>query len=518
MHIFISFYFQFFIHRCAYAKLISKVFLDVTDLVEYNFQLLTQDFSNSFFCLSQNDPTTGFAFDASKPAGHIYDEYYGSHDAAAQDELRQRLILGSHLAHHMRLQLEEKRGYSSTVGISTSKLLSKLVGNVNKPSDQTTLFPPYESYDIEPSNVCSFLDSHDIGKIPYIGFKMAEKIREYALQHLVETPLHGVSAEEKCITVHDIRTLPNMSAHLLDKILSGPGMPHGIGSKAWDLLNGIDDSEVSQARELPRQISIEDSYGRLDTLIEVHKQLVILATSLIKRMRIDLTEDEIDEPDPTTVRDEEDTSPAVNIRWLAHPKTLRLSTRPRLIRDTHGYRARTFNRISRSTAVPNFLHNLSENVETLAERLVTEVLLPLFRRLHPEKTGWDLSLLNVAVTNLVETAGTSKYSTGRDIGKMFRNQEDHLRAWKVEDRDVSPTGRSIGEGNDSTTTFNNDALQPGNKGFGSQASQFSDIQGGWDEDEYEDLDQSLSSSCPFCATVMPYFAMPAHLRFHEAED
>jgi DNA polymerase iota len=524
MNIFISFYFKFLIHGCARAKSISKVFLDVTDLVDYNFRLLTRDLSNSFFCLSQNDPTVGFAFDASKPAGHVYDEYYGSYDVA-QDELRQRLILGSHLARHMRLQLEEQRGYTSTVGISTSKLLSKLVGNVNKPNDQTTLLPPYDSCDNEPGNVCSFIDSHDIGKIPNIGFKMADKLRKYALQHLADRPLLGEAAEETRITVHDIRTLPNMSVRLLDKILSGPGMPHGIASKAWDLLNGVDESEVSQARELPRQISIEDSYGRLDTLIEVHKQLVILATSLIKRMRIDLTEDEIDEREPTVLGDEGHTTPTVNVRWLAHPKTLRLSTRPRLLRDIHGNLARTFNRVSRSTAVPTFLYDLSESVELLAEKLVIEYLLPLFRRLHPEKTGWDLSLLNVAITNLVETAGNGKNSTGRDIGKMFRNQEDHLRAWKVEDRDVSPSEFSTGKGSDDAIMSNNDALDTGKKGSGSedmiplsQASQLSHIQNGWDEDEDEDIDQSLSSQCPFCASVMPYFAMPAHLRFHEAED
>jgi DNA polymerase iota len=43
---------------------------------------------------------------------------------------------------------------------------------------------------------------------------------------------------------------------------------------------------------------------------------------------------------------------------------------------------------------------LDENIDALAERLVRESLFSMFRKLHPEKTGWNLSLLNVAVTNM----------------------------------------------------------------------------------------------------------------------
>jgi DNA polymerase iota len=440
-------------------------------------------------------------------------------------ELRQRLVLGSHLARHMRSQLEEKKGHTSTVGISTSKLLSKLVGNVNKPNDQTTLLPPYVSYDSEPSNVSTFIDGHDIGKIPNIGFKMAHKLREYALQHLNNHPPDDVNHEGRTVTVYDVRTMADIGPSLLDKILSGPGMPHGIGARTWALLNGIDDTEVGQARELPRQISIEDSYGCLDNVLEVHKQLLILSTSLINRMRIDLTEDETEQQDPAVVLDSNDTASAINKRWLAHPKTLRLSTRPRPPRNLNGSRARTFNRVSRSTSVPTYMYNLTETVEALANRLVETVLLPLFRRIHPEKTGWDLSLLNIAVTNLVEAASSNKQATGRDIGMMFKNQEDHLRAWKVVDRDISPDEAFIDIDNDINTN-NSDTPGRGStyQNVGSedrlplsQVSQFLPSQGEWDEED-ADMGEQLSSTCPICASEMPYFAMAAHLRFHESED
>lgn len=47
--------------------------MDVSDIVQYNVHLLNpHDLSNSFFCLSKNDPTEGFAYDASKVAGCVY--------------------------------------------------------------------------------------------------------------------------------------------------------------------------------------------------------------------------------------------------------------------------------------------------------------------------------------------------------------------------------------------------------------------------------------------------------------
>ena len=49
--------------------------MDVSDIVEYNVGLLNpNDLTNSYFCLSKNDPTAGFSFDASQVAGHTYPE------------------------------------------------------------------------------------------------------------------------------------------------------------------------------------------------------------------------------------------------------------------------------------------------------------------------------------------------------------------------------------------------------------------------------------------------------------
>ena len=163
------------------------------------------------------------------------------------------------------------------MGISTNKLLSKLVGNVNKPNDQTTLLPPYNSDDGN-DNVTSFIDGHEVGKLPGIGFKIAQKLRAHVLQRPAEYNdglVYGGTKED--ILVGDVRQYPNIGPEVLEQILGGPGTPHGIGAKVYGLLCGCDDSEVGQARDVPTQISLEDSYTRLDTIRQVQEELLSLS-------------------------------------------------------------------------------------------------------------------------------------------------------------------------------------------------------------------------------------------------
>jgi DNA polymerase iota len=155
-----------------------------------------------------------------------------------------------------------------------------------------------------------------------------------------------------------------MGPAMLEKTLGGPGAAKGIGMRIWGILHGVDNTEVLEARDLPTQISIEDSYGRgrFDNLENVRRELVVLTASLIRRMRTDL----LDKSEETS-------------RWLAHPRTLRLSTRPRNAPETDGIRTYNANRISRSAPLPGFIFNLDENLDALAERLVQECLLSMFR-------------------------------------------------------------------------------------------------------------------------------------------
>jgi DNA polymerase iota len=438
------------------------------------------------------------------------------------DPLHLRLALASHLAHYLRTRLASDMGYTATVGVSTNKLLSKLVGNTHKPNAQTTLVPPYVSdKDNETSdNVTRFLDTYEIGKIPGIGFKTAQKLRAHVLQRPanIDTGLvYGATKEH--VSVRDVRMYPAMSPDTLERILRGPGVPQGIGARIWSLLNGCDETEVGQARETPRQISIEDSYMRLDTLDAVVKELRVLAKRLVERMHMDLLEEDEDR-----VQDAPSVPLMTAKRWLAHPRTIRLSTRPRPPQNPNGNRNRSFARVSRSAPMPSFVFSLKDDIASVIERLLCETLVPLFRRLHPEKSGWNLTLVNVAATNMMDTA-SEKGGIGRDISKMFKQQDEVLRQWKVEEEEEEEPAAAIvpvqttitgdSSGLSPKVDYSSDiAVMVGSEDVPTPSQEVENSAVGmWASDDESKADQD-SFCCDECGASMPTFAMGAHYRWH----
>ena len=509
--------------------MLSKVFMDVTDMIEYNQALLSQnDLTASFFHLRRADPTVGFPCDARTISGGVFPAKTSCkdvHDSADSKDLLERLCLGSHLAQHLRHLLEEHNGYTSTVGISTNKLISKLVGNVNKPKGQTTLIPPYLPCRNGLSHVNQFIDDHDIGKIPGIGFKIAQKIRSHVLGRLAAHDIGLVyGGTKENVSAGDVRRYPGMGPKLLERVLSGHGVPKDLPDRVWSLINGVDDSDVAKGREVPQQISIEDSYIRLDEMTEVKEKLKLLAASLIKRMRLDLTscfKDRLVEIPPN----EEKTLPNCvaapeALQWIAHPRTIRLSTRPRSLLQPDSTRLSTFTRISKSGPMPSFIFSLGSSVDVLSEKLLIETLEPLFRKLHPEKTGWNLSLVNICATNIAIIAGDCKDGAGRDISRMFKQQDETLKNWKIEDVDVAPSEDDLartklntvtdiddGSGMRSASTQASFSFTPENTRIPTQESN----NHAWDS---EDEDVDMGENCRTCGAIMPAFAMVAHDRFH----
>ncbi|EFE30800.1 uncharacterized protein ARB_02290 [Trichophyton benhamiae CBS 112371] len=480
----------------------DEVFLDVTSMIEYNLQWLAPNVKNSFFLLDRDDFTVGFEYDPTVYCGPTYpplDDKLQPSRGSSPSDLGQRLILASHLANYIRRQLEEKHGYTSTVGISTSKLLSKLAGNVHKPRNQTTLIPPFlDDADQSDNYITQFMDGHEIGKVPGIGFKIASRIRAAVHGHGNDLELYRELREDDKVTVGAVRTFPGMGPLMLDKILSGGGWPKDIGSKIWELINGVDHSEVAAARMVPTQISIEDSFRQLDTLDAVKKEMLPLASSLIRRMHTDL----IDDDEEDNANDQVSALSERKRRWLAHPRTLRLSTRSRVPPgSTNQAQSLYNNRISRSCPVPQFIFSFNEDVNAIAERLVHESLIPTFKRLHPEKSGWRISLMNVAVTNMVDSAGSTKNSAGRDIEKMFKSQNQVLREWRIHDTDVD------------TASHEGASMQDGQE---LQEPAGDEI---WEDDGDSVMGTGTScSECHICGASIPNFALQAHETYHSITD
>lgn len=256
----------------------------------------------------------------------------------------------------------------------------------------------------------------------------------------------------------------------------------------------------------------------------------MLAFSLIKRLRLDLTavsDDNMIRPhldgQADRVLNESNYFPR---RWLAHPRTLRLSTRPRPPLNPDGTRPRTFTRISKSSIMPLFVLNLENSIDELSDKLVAETLLPLFRRLHPEKSGWNLSLVNVCATNMVLTASDGKKGAGRDIGRMLQKQDDVLKDWKIDDVGNSPVSdhyepkQWVGHDNDpEDVTADHQGLWPK---YGSGSEDIRELtQQSLNDDECwssEDQMEDTGEICNTCGAVMPPFAMVAHARFHALSD
>ncbi|KXH28213.1 impB/mucB/samB family protein [Colletotrichum simmondsii] len=471
----------------------DEVFMDVTDIINYNMFCLNRvSLSESFFHLSKKDPEKGFLCDLTKVAGCVYGKTPGTGDL--NNSAYVRLLLASHLAFHLRMKVEEDFGFTASVGISTNKLLSKLVGSVNKPRNQTTLM----SFD--DAVVTEFMDAHSVRKVPGIGFKTSRALEEKYLA----APLGPDDADRETtlLKVYDVRTHEQTSLDALEKLLGGPGSERGVGERVWGLLHGVDDTEVKDASDVPSQISIEDTYKGLESMSQIERELRKISASLIRRMRTDLLTDD----------NSDDSAEPGSQRWIAHPKTLRLSIRQWPSSDapqgTSWHSHPDFQRISRSQPMPNFVFNTKETPDSLAERLTTEVLLPTMKKFFPAGHKWNLQLMNVCVANLAASGSEAGPGVGRDISVMFRKQDDVLRQWKIDTTIVEDDGC---DGGDDVHDAQRQSISD-HEVEEMEVEEFDDDDGGsWEGDE-------VTARCPLCGHSIPPFALAAHARFHDFED
>ncbi|KAK7977659.1 hypothetical protein PG988_005149 [Apiospora saccharicola] len=517
---------------------LDEVFLDVTDIVDYNVQLLNPNaLAHSFFQLSEQDPEKGFDFDASACFGcTIPAKRPDDGGATPGNSAYARLLLASHLAGYLRHKLEEDFGYTSTCGVSTNKVLAKLAGTKNKPKNQTTLLNLHEG------DVQAFMDEWAIRKIPGMGSKTSQLVESHVLERPTEADPHDHEHSAK-ITTQEVLAYPSMSPGLLKKILGGPGVERGIGDKVWNMLHGVDNADVKEASDIPTQISIEDTYvtKALNTQAELMRELHALSRSLIRRMRVDLVVAD-DDRTGSSVSDTTTSGTGASQKWLAYPKTLCLSTR---VKSRPGVtdgsqqappRDNYYNRSSRSSPLPTFVFSLKDDIDYVAERLVNESILPLFRRLHSERQNWNLALINICVTNMVATGNQDgSIGDGRDISKMFKTQDAKLKEFTVyscdDQRSRVPSTKLSLSSELSNSCENSTAVVPQGPTVVAEGvvndntDQYSPMEEGdagdmvvaWDDGDDDD-DEGDGRICPECSQRIPEFAMGAHRRFHLLGD
>lgn len=164
-----------------------------------------------------------------------------------------KLRLASHIAQEIRNKLFDELGLTCSAGIAHNKLLAKLVGTVNKPNDQTTVYPEHAS------TLVSLLSS--VRLIPGIGVKTAETLQT--------------------LNIRTVNDLQNAEISFLTRTFSSD-----IAVRLKNLSLGIDRSEVKQSGK-PSSIGLEDSFKMVNVQSKVEEKFSALLSRLALLVRED---------------------------------------------------------------------------------------------------------------------------------------------------------------------------------------------------------------------------------------
>ncbi|CAH0728105.1 unnamed protein product, partial [Brenthis ino] len=164
-----------------------------------------------------------------------------------------RLKVASQIASEMRNKIYDELGFTTCAGIAHNKLLAKLICPLNKPNDQTTIFPEHGA------NFMATLQS--VRYIPSIGSKTTEAL-----------------ISQKIITVSDLQ---EASVEVLKKYFSGD-----MAVRLKSLSAGEDNTPVKQTGR-PQSIGLEDSFKTVSVKSEVEEKF----TALLQRLLILVRED-----------------------------------------------------------------------------------------------------------------------------------------------------------------------------------------------------------------------------------
>ncbi|KAF3189291.1 hypothetical protein TWF225_003040 [Orbilia oligospora] len=536
----------------------DEVFMDVTDQIDYNLDLAKKEsFKTGFYQLKPDQPNFGFKFDWDTIPGHLYPPLTKPSSKLPQeilDQIPKRLLLATHLAQYLRLLLLDQQGFTCSAGVCNSKLTAKLAGTINKPSAQTLLLPDYTQ---------EFLDDLAVLNIPGIGSKTGRIIRDLVRSRKETEEAKGQVTTEEVEVGNDVQNYNTetfdlepdveaeglaedeierfqqagkdgfmeayyndsdvktkvieartmLSRQKLDEHLGN--MPPGAG-RVWELLHGIDNTEVAKATLVPTQVSIEDTFRSgivtQDTPVDqLESILARLSITLVRRLKADLlTTTTISIPDDHSQVDISQLGQPPAKKWQAFPKTLRLSTRDR---HTTKYPSRN----SKSAPMPNFVFSLTARIEETARRLAKEALVPLFKRLHSSDTGngarYDLALINVAAINM----GSGETGVeGGDVAAMFKRYSEVFPEGDQERKRPFEETQRVELQKQSMEEYSGADVK-------GEEEEGEDIEEGFlSDDGFSDGAASDEGSqevvCKKCHARLPIFAIGAHERFHKQID
>ncbi|KAK6504854.1 hypothetical protein TWF481_006790 [Arthrobotrys musiformis] len=534
--------------------------MDVTDQIDYNLDLAQKEsFETGFYQLKPDQPNFGFKFDWNTLPGHLYPPLTKPNSRLSQEILERtpkRLLLATHLAQYLRLLLLDKQGFTCSAGVCTSKLTAKLAGTINKPSAQTLLLPDH---------IQEFLDDLAVLNIPGIGSKTGRIIRDLVRsqkkiegaksQSVTESFETDTSAQKYNTETFDLdpdveaaelsedeverlqqagkdgfmeayyndsdvktkvieaRTM--LSRQKLDAHIGN--MPPGAG-RVWELLHGMDNTEVAKATLVPTQVSIEDTFrsGTVtqDTSVDqLESILARLSITLVRRLKADLLTNSIPSVlDDHSQVDISQLGQPPTKKWQAFPKTLRISTRDR---HTTKYPSRN----SKSAPMPNFVFSLTARIEETARRLAKEALVPLFKRLHGSDTSggskYDLALINVAAINM----GSGETGVeGGDVAAMFKRYNEVFPEGDRERKRPFEETQGTGLLKDTVDEYHDTKADGSEEEDGQKDREDEFLSDDGFSDGAASDEGSQEVVCNKCHARLPIFAIGAHERFHKQMD
>ena len=165
----------------------------------------------------------------------------------------QKLMVGSRIAQKLREKILQDLKLTCSVGIAHNKLLAKLVGQLNKPNNQTVLAPMTASDFMK--------ELKDLRNIHGIGGKTAIKIEELG-----------------------INTIADLQSCELDKLKKSFG--GDMASRLKELSMGLDSSEIVPSGK-PKTVGLEDSCRPISLRRDAEEMFDELLPQLLAQIKND---------------------------------------------------------------------------------------------------------------------------------------------------------------------------------------------------------------------------------------
>ncbi|KAG5672638.1 hypothetical protein PVAND_002751 [Polypedilum vanderplanki] len=136
-------------------------------------------------------------------------------------QCKERLMIGTEIAQRVRTKLQEELKLTCSVGIAHNKLLSKLVGQMNKPNNQTVLAPTAAK-----AFMCEL---RNLRSITGIGEKTAARIEELGIKSIEELQNFDILKLQKKFGNDMAQRLKEMSLGIDSSDFKPSGKPKTVG-------------------------------------------------------------------------------------------------------------------------------------------------------------------------------------------------------------------------------------------------------------------------------------------------